>query len=281
MKTLSSIRTVKKALALLRGKKRIGFVPTMGAFHEGHLSLMRAAKRECDVVVVSLFVNPLQFGPSEDLSRYPRDLARDKKMAESAGVDWLWTPQVHELVPSHLATFVSVEQLSSRWEGASRPGHFRGVATIVTKLFHVVQPDCAYFGQKDYQQETIIKQLVRDLHFDLRLRVLPTVRESDGLAKSSRNVYLPPEDRQAAAVIYRALCEAKAAVKQGERDCRILRNRVESALQEEPRLKVDYIALCHPETLEPVDYVEGTAVLLIAAWVGPVRLIDNLVLKVS
>ncbi|TAK07399.1 MAG: pantoate--beta-alanine ligase, partial [Candidatus Manganitrophaceae bacterium] len=187
MKTVSSIKQIQKILAPLRGKKRIGLVPTMGAFHQGHLTLMRRAQRECDYVVVSLFVNPLQFGPKEDFATYPRTLASDRKMAEEAGVDLLWTPTAEEIYPAPYRTFVEVEEITRRWEGAVRPGHFRGVATVVAKLFQVVRPDRAYFGQKDYQQTRVIHQMVKDLHLDLSIRILPTVREKDGLAMSSRN----------------------------------------------------------------------------------------------
>jgi pantoate--beta-alanine ligase len=282
MKVISSIRTLKNILTPLRNKKkterrlRIGLVPTMGAFHEGHLSLMQTAKQECDFVVVSLFVNPLQFGPGEDFNRYPRDLARDRAWAKSTGVDLLWTPDAHDIVPSDLATFVDVAKMTDRWEGAVRPGHFRGVATIVTKLFQIIKPDIAYFGQKDYQQTVVIRQLVRDLHFDLKMRVMPTVRETDGLAMSSRNQFLSPADRMAATVLYRALQHAKQLVKKGERHCHGLQKEVESLIKKEPRAEVSYIAFCHPETLEPVEQALGKTVLLLAVRVGQVRLIDNM-----
>lgn len=279
---------MQRALTAIRARKsapRIGLVPTMGAFHEGHLSLMRKAVRECDIVVVSLFVNPLQFGPAgdarsaEDLKRYPRDLTADRKMAESTGVHFLFTPAPEEIVPSYLETSVSVDKTASRWEGAIRPGHFRGVATIVAKLFMIVKPDIAYFGQKDYQQTVVIKNMVRDLHFNLKLRILPTVRETSGLAKSSRNQFLSEKERLSASVLYRAMYHVKQRVKAGERDCYILQKQVESILVSEPSVHVDYIAFCHTETLEPMPVVLGKTVLLIAVRMGRVRLIDNVILQ--
>ncbi len=278
MKVISSIRTVQNILISLRNKRKtIGLVPTMGAFHEGHLALMRTAKQECDFVVVSLFVNPLQFGPSEDFNRYPRDLARDRTLAKSTGVDLLWTPDAHDIVPPDLATSVDVARVTDRWEGAVRPGHFRGVATIVAKLFQIIKPDIAYFGQKDYQQTVVIRQLIRDLHFDLKMRVMPTVRETDGLAMSSRNQFLSPEGRAAATVLYRALQHAQQLVKKGERHCHYLQKEVESLIKKEPVAKIDYVAFCHPETLEPVDQILGKTVLLMAVKIGSVRLIDNVI----
>jgi pantoate--beta-alanine ligase len=251
----------------------------MGAFHEGHLALIRRAKKECDLVVVSLFVNPLQFGPAEDFNRYPRDLTRDRQMAAAAGADFLFAPSAKEIVPPTLATSVVVEQVTRRWEGAIRPGHFCGVATIVSKLFQIVRPDIAYLGQKDYQQTVVIETLVRDLHFDLTLRILPTVREKDGLAKSSRNQFLSPTERQAATVLYQALYRAKQSVQAGKLNCHFLQNEVESVLRREPRITIDYVALTHPKTLEPIDQIEKQAVLLIAVRIGSVRLIDNIILK--
>lgn len=285
MNVISSINAIQKRLASVRGKKRggrslrVGLVPTMGAFHEGHLSLMKTAKRECDYVVVSLFVNPLQFGHAEDLTRYPRNLIEDRKMAETCGVDLLFAPSVETITPPDLATSVSVDSVAKRWEGASRPGHFQGVATIVAKLFQIIKPDVAYFGQKDYQQTVVIRKMVDDLHFDLKLRILPTVRERSGLAKSSRNRFLSVSEKQAATVLYCALSHAEQLVKKGKRDCDLLRKEVESVLRSEPRIAVDYAAFCDPETLEPVDRIIGKTALLLAARIGSVRLIDNVILK--
>ena len=274
---ISSMGTLQRTLAPIRGKKRIGLVPTMGAFHEGHLSLIQKAQRECDYAVVSLFVNPLQFGEAKDFDRYPRDTAADQAWAERHGVDLLFTPKAEEIVPTDMDTVVSVPSLSGRWEGVSRPGHFQGVATIVTKLFQLIKPDIAYFGQKDYQQVAVIQQLVRDLHFDLKIKVMPTIREKDGLAKSSRNQLLSPEDRAAATVLYRALYHAKQSVKEGGRDCRILQKEVELILKKEKRADLDYVAFCDPKTLEPVNRVTGKTAILLAVRMGSVRLIDNLI----
>ena len=280
MKTVSKIGPLRKILSLIRDRKRIGFVPTMGAFHEGHLSLMRRAKRECGWVVVSLFLNPTQFGPNEDFNSYPRTLASDKKKAESAGVDLLWTPSAEEIYPPPYRTFVEVEALGRRWEGASRPGHFRGVATVVAKLLQVVRPDRLYLGQKDYQQTLVIRQMIRDLHFDTAVRLIPTVREKDGLAMSSRNQRLAPADRMAAPVLFRALEEARRLVSEGEQSGSKIVKRVGSVIRSEPRAAIDYAALCHPETLEPLDRLNDRAVLLLAVKIGGVRLIDNTLLQI-
>jgi pantoate--beta-alanine ligase len=251
----------------------------MGAFHEGHLTLMRRAKRECGITVVSLFVNPLQFGETEDFKRYPRDLKEDRKMAEVEGVDSRFTPMAAEIVPPDLETYISADRIADWWEGAFRPGHFRGVATMVAKLFHIIKPDIAYFGQKDYQQTVIIRKMVRDLNFNIKLRIIPTVREISGLARSSRNQFLSKAERSSASVLYRALQYAKTRVKEGNRDCRSLQNGVEAILLSEPSVKMDYIAFCNLSTLEPVSQVLGKIVLLLAARIGSVRLIDNIILK--
>lgn len=280
MKTLSSIKTVQKILQPLRGKKRIGFVPTMGAFHEGHLALMGRAKRECDYVVVSLFVNPLQFGPKEDFAAYPRPIALDRKKAQEAGVDLLWTPAAEEIYLPPYRTFVDVEEISRRWEGAVRPGHFRGVATVVAKLFQIVQPDRAYFGQKDYQQTRIICQMVKDLHFAVAIRILPTVREKDGLAMSSRNQRLSPAERAAAPILFNALKQAEARVRQGVHESRPLLQEVEALIRSEPLAQIDYVALCDPASLEPIEKIQKGAVLLLAVKIGSVRLIDNLLIRI-
>lgn len=279
MQTVSKIGAVQKILASVREQK-IGFVPTMGALHEGHLSLMRKAKRECGYLAVSIFVNPLQFGPKEDFKRYPRPLREDREKSESAGADLLWTPSAEELYPAPYRTFIEVEEIGRRWEGASRPGHFRGVATVVAKLLQVVRPDRLYLGQKDFQQSCVIRQMVRDLHFDTTVKVVPTVREADGLAMSSRNRRLAPADRAAAPVLYRALQAAGRLVREGERSGPKIVRQVESVIRSEPRAKIDYAALCDPETLEPIDRLKNSGVLLLAVKIGPVRLLDNLLLRV-
>ncbi len=258
--------------------ERVGLVPTMGYLHEGHLSLVRAARQECAQVVVSIFVNPTQFGPREDLSRYPRDLPRDLALLEQAGVDYVFTPAAEDVYPAGFSCYVDpTGSLVERLEGASRPGHFRGVATVVAKLFQVVRPQQAYFGQKDAQQVAVIRRLVADLHFGLTLRVLPTVREADGLAMSSRNAYLSPEERQAATILYKALTEARRQVDAGEQNTDVLRGALARTIAQEPRAHLDYADVCNPNTMLPLPRIEpGQPVLLaLAARVGPARLIDN------
>ncbi len=276
MKTVSRIKTAQTLLKLARRTEQIGFVPTMGAFHDGHLSLIRRARRECGYVAVSLFVNPLQFGGRGDYLTYPKDLKSDQRKAETSGVDLLWIPSVQEIYPPGHCTFIEVEEMSKRWEGAARPGHFRGVATVVAKLFQIVQPDRAYFGQKDYQQVRVIQRMVRDLHLNITLRVLPTVREEDGLAMSSRNVRLNDDDRKAAPVLYKALCHAKRLVGEGEDDCHRIVRQVKSLIRSESRATIDYVALCNPVTLEPIEALTEKAVLLLAVKIGDVRLLDNI-----
>jgi len=256
---------------------RLGFVPTMGALHEGHLSLVRRARRECERVAVSLFVNPTQFGPGEDFQRYPRDLPRDLALLEAEGVDTIFTPTVEEMYPEGFSTWVTVERLAERWEGASRPGHFRGVATVVLKLLNLVRPDRAYFGEKDYQQLRVVERMVRDLNVPTTIVACPTVREPDGLALSSRNAHLSPGERRAATVLWRALTAARAGYERRERDGATLRRIAEGVIAEEPLARLDYVAVADPTTLEPVARIgrEG-AVCLVAAWIGTIRLIDNL-----
>ena len=278
MRTIVRIKTLQAALAAAREGRRVGLVPTMGAFHEGHLALMRRVRRACDVVVVSLFVNPTQFGAGEDYDTYPRHLAADGAQAKKAGVDFLWTPRVDDLYPAGDQTGVEVGAIGRRWEGEHRPGHFRGVATVVAKLFAAVRPDRAYFGHKDYQQVCVIRQMARDLCFPITLRILPTVREADGLAMSSRNERLTPMARAAAPTLCRALQSARAMTQSGERRASALIERVESTLRASPPIQIDYVALCHPETLEPIDHITNKAALLTAIRIGPVRLIDNIIL---
>jgi pantoate--beta-alanine ligase len=262
--------------------RTIGLVPTMGALHEGHLSLVREARRMSDVVVVSVFVNPAQFGPSEDYERYPRDLTKDTALLTDYNVDYIFAPPVEEIYPKGFSAYVSVEGLANQFEGASRPGHFRGVATVVTILLNVVRPDFAFFGQKDAQQAVIIKRLVRDLAFDTEIIVLPTVREDSGLAISSRNLYLSAEERDSAAVIHRALVKAKEVYKGGERSAAKLAEIVRSTVEEEPRTRIDYISITDAETLEKLDKLDERPILIaVAAYVGKTRLIDNTMLNSS
>lgn len=261
------------------GGRCVGFVPTMGYLHEGHLELMRRAKERCGTVVASIFVNPAQFGPTEDFARYPRDLERDARLAEGAGVDAIFNPSVEEMYPPGYCTCVDVERLTGKLCGLSRPGHFRGVATVVTKLFNIVQPDCAFFGQKDAQQVLVIKRMATDLDLDLEVITVPTVREADGLAMSSRNVYLEPEQRRAALVLSRSLRRAQEAVLAGERDAAAIRQLVVELIKAEPLAEIDYVELySHPE-LEPVIRMEGQVLLALAVKIGRTRLIDNAVLE--
>lgn len=257
----------------------IGFVPTMGYLHEGHLQLVRRCRLENDYTVVSIFVNPIQFGPGEDFERYPRDEASDLKKLEEAGVDAAFIPSVEEMYPEKLLTYVDVEKLSEPMCGRFRPGHFRGVATVVAKLFNIVQPDRAYFGKKDYQQLKVIQKMVRDLNFPVEIVPVDTVREEDGLAMSSRNVYLSPEQRQAAAKIYRALLKGKEAFMGGERRARVLEELVRRELERESLFKVQYVEVRDAETLEETDEIKKPAVIAAAVYVGPARLIDNIELE--
>ncbi|MGH8104092.1 MAG: pantoate--beta-alanine ligase [bacterium] len=261
-------------------KRSIGFVPTMGFFHEGHLSLMLESKKENNKSVVSLFVNPTQFAAGEDLDNYPRDFDRDAKMAESAGVDVLFYPAPKAIYPAGYRTYVEVEDLSQVLCGKSRPTHFRGVATVVSKLFNIVKPHTAYFGQKDYQQCVIIRKMAADLNLDLKIKVLPTVREPDGLAMSSRNTYLSPGERQQAAVLYHGMAEAQAAYQAGERKAAPLRMKVENAVKSVPASKMDYIEVVHPDTLQPLETIgPAGGVIAVAVYIGKTRLIDNVILR--
>ena len=261
-----------------RAGRSIGVVPTMGALHAGHLSLLRRCRAENELAVMTLFVNPLQFDRQEDLARYPRDRDRDARLARDAGVDVIYAPTGEAMYPAGYATYVTVEGLTDRWEGATRPGHFRGVATVCAKLFTACRPDRAYFGQKDYQQTLVMRRLVADLGLGLELVVLPTVREADGLALSSRNALLTPEARRQAVTIPRALMAAQAAVKGGERDAEQLREAIEAQIRTAPMAEIDYVAVCDPDTLEPLTRIAERAVALVAARFGPIRLIDNILL---
>ena len=274
---VSTLEELRLARSLLDNP--LGLVPTMGYLHEGHLSLARQAREECQSVAVSIFVNPTQFGPTEDLSKYPRDLERDLKLLESVGVDLVWTPTPDIMYPPGYQTWVEVENLTRPLEGAQRPGHFRGVTTVVTKLFNAVQPQKAYFGQKDAQQAAVIRQMTSDLDFPVEIVVCPIVREPDGLAMSSRNVYLDPAQRQAATVLYRALQQAKAAYDKGEQDASKLRHMVQEAVASEPLAQLQYVSCADYDTLQEMNWVGGRKALLsMAVFFGKTRLIDNLVL---
>ncbi len=275
----SSFEMQKEVMSLKRQGKSIGFVPTMGALHEGHLSLVRQARKENDVVVVSIFVNPTQFGPNEDFERYPRQFDKDKELLEKENVEYVFYPSVSDMYPEGYETYVYLEKLHKHLCGLSRPGHFRGVATVVAKLFNIVQPDKAYFGQKDYQQALIIKKMVRDLNFPVEIVVMPIVRESDGLAMSSRNMYLSPEERKNATVLYRSLQKAKELIKAGERDVRKIKKEMEKIISSVPS-RIDYVEIVHPETLESLEVIpeKGSidrVVVAVAVFIGSARLIDN------
>lgn len=279
MKQLHTVSSMKATCRqVTRSGKTLGFVPTMGALHEGHLSLVRASTSRCNVTAVSIFVNPLQFGPTEDLAKYPRTLERDSAMLEEAGVDLLFFPSVEEMYPPGAKTRVHVAELSEKLDGASRPGHFLGVATVVNKLFEIVRPDLAFFGQKDAAQVAVLRKMVRDLDMDVEMVVCPIVREKDGLAMSSRNAYLTAEQRQQALVLHRSLMRVQAAADQGQRDAARLREIGEQVIAEELAARLDYFAVVDPDTLDPVQDVGGGALVAVAAYVGATRLIDNILL---
>ena len=261
------------------GNHTIGFVPTMGALHAGHLSLVREARVRCDVVVVSVFVNPAQFGPKEDFTSYPRDLTRDSALLAESKVDYVFAPAVAEIYPKGFSTYVTVEGLSEGLEGAARPGHFRGVTTVVALLLNIIRPDFAFFGQKDAQQAILIKQMVGDLAFDSEVVVLPTAREGSGLALSSRNDYLDDEQREAATVLYRSLSRAAAEYDKGERKAERLIEAVKSTIEKDPLARIDYVSINDAETLDKLDRIEDRPALLsLAVYIGKARLIDNIVL---
>jgi pantoate--beta-alanine ligase len=260
-----------------RAGKRVGFVPTMGALHAGHLSLVRTARAQSDVVIVSVFVNPKQFGPTEDFSKYPRDPERDAVMLAGEQTDYLFLPTTEEMYPAGAESWVNVEGLGEKLDGRSRPGHFRGVTTVVAKLFNIVQPDFAFFGQKDAAQVAIVSKMVRDLNFDVRIVVCPIVREPDGLAMSSRNAYLSPEQRKQALVLYRSLMRVQSLVDRGESSAARLLVAGTQVMAEEAAVKLDYFEIVNRETLDPVSDISSGALVAVAAYVGNTRLIDNLV----
>jgi pantoate--beta-alanine ligase len=276
MRVVTAIPELRAARAQLL--EPVGLVPTMGYLHEGHLSLARRARAECESVVASIFVNPTQFGPSEDLDAYPRDLPRDLELLDAEGVDLVWTPTPEVMYPSGFQTWVTVEKLTQPLEGALRPGHFRGVTTVVAKLFTGVWPQRAYFGQKDAQQARVIQQMTRDLNLPIEIVVCPIVREPDGLAMSSRNTYLDPKERRAATVLYRALAAAREAFEAGERDAERLRNIVAQVVADEPLVDLQYVSCADPGTLQELETVTDKALLSMVAFAGATRLIDNVVL---
>ncbi|MDA0733429.1 MAG: pantoate--beta-alanine ligase [Chloroflexi bacterium] len=278
MQIIKSIEDMNQACR--KARRPLGLVPTMGALHQGHLALVRQARTENATVAASIFVNPTQFGANEDLAQYPRDLEHDLDLLEHEGVELVFTPTPEAIYPPGFNTWIDVGEIGGKLEGAHRPGHFRGVATVVAKLFNIAQPDRAYFGQKDGQQTLVIRQLVRDLNLGLDMVIVPTVREPDGLALSSRNAYLTPEQRRAAPVIYQSLCRAKEDWREGNRDAESLRQTVRETLEREPLIeRIDYISLADTTTLAELETVEGRTILLVAVKLGTPRLIDNIILE--
>lgn len=279
MKICKTISEARAACGAVRGqRRRLGLVPTMGALHEGHLSLVRAARAQCDVVAASIFVNPTQFGLSEDLLKYPRQFERDCALLEKEGVEILFAPSVEEMYPQGAVSWVVVEGLSEKLDGRSRPGHFRGVTTVVAKLFHIIEPDAAFFGEKDAAQLAVIRRMVRDLNFPVEVVACPIVREPDGLAMSSRNAYLNPEERKRALVLQRSLQCVARLFRGGEKDSARLIYAGKQVFLSEPAVRRDYLEIVHPETLEPVEEISTNALVAVAAYVGSTRLIDNVVL---
>ncbi|ADQ45604.1 pantoate/beta-alanine ligase [Caldicellulosiruptor kronotskyensis 2002] len=280
MFVVKKIQEMKDIIKKLKKEgKSIGFVPTMGYLHEGHLSLVRLSKQQNDITIMSIFVNPIQFGPNEDYDRYPRDFERDKSLAEKEGVDYIFYPSVEEMYPEDFKTVVSVKKITEIMCGKSRPGHFDGVATVVLKLFNIVNPDRAYFGQKDAQQLAVIKQMVKDLNLDVEIVPCPIVREQDGLAMSSRNVYLSEEERKSATVLYRALNLAKEMIEKGQKDVSSIKRAMEEMILKEKYTKIDYIEFVNNDTFEIISKVEGKVLIALAVFVGKARLIDNIVVE--
>ncbi len=280
MEIVKTVQEMKAHSSLARSRgQTIALVPTMGFFHEGHLSLMREGRKRADLLVVSLFVNPTQFAPSEDLQAYPRDFHRDRKLAEEVQVDVLFFPETEEMYPPGHQTFIRVTEVTQGLCGKSRPAHFQGVTTVVAMLFHIVMPHVAIFGEKDFQQLVAIRQMVRDLHMEVEIVGMPTVREADGLAMSSRNVNLRTEERKAALSLYRSLKRAEELIAQGERKAGSIKSEMEKVLQTQPLVKLDYLQVCNAHTLKDVERIEGDVVIALAAYVGKVRLIDNLVFQ--
>lgn len=261
-------------------RKVIGFVPTMGALHEGHFSLIRAARKECDFVVVSIFVNPIQFGPTEDFKKYPRNFKKDKRLLKLEKVDLIFYPRVKDMYPKDFSTFVEEQFLSKPLCGKSRPGHFKGVCTVVAKLFNIVEPDVAYFGQKDYQQAQIIKRMVEDLNFPIKIKVLPIIRERDGLAMSSRNSYLSFKERKDATILLAALRLARTLINKGERSSRNLRKEIIQIIKSKKSAKIDYVEIVDAHTLRRLTRIKGKVLVALAVYIGKTRLIDNIVVRV-
>ena len=274
VKTVLEIRALRQKIS-----GTVGFVPTMGYLHEGHLALVKSAKAENSAVIVSIYVNPAQFGPREDFGAYPRELNRDLELLQGEGVDIVFVPSDEEMYPPEFSSWVDVEKVTERLEGASRPGHFRGVATVVAKLFNIVQPSRAYFGQKDAQQVMVIKRMVADLNMGVEVVVVPTVRESDGLAMSSRNIYLSSRERKAATILFKALTLARQLGQSGEKDAEKIRRQMTSLIQKEPLAQIDYVSIADAETLEELNLLDRPALASLAVRIGKTRLIDNMPLE--
>lgn len=281
MQLIEKIEEMKNYRKRIKNKgKSIGFVPTLGYLHQGHISLIKRARENCDEVVVSIFVNPLQFGPKEDYQRYPRDLSRDAEICQKEGVDVIFAPSLKEMYPKGYSTFIDMQgNLTQVLEGKFRPGHFKGVTTVLIKLFNIVYPDLSFFGEKDYQQALIVKKMVKDLNLDTKIVLSPTVREKDGLALSSRNSYLTLKERKAAPVLYRSLVKAKQAIEKGEEDPERVICLMEDLISKEPLAKIDYIDLVDPLTLERISQIKGDVLAVLAVRIGKVRLIDNMRVK--
>lgn len=278
MKIITTISGIKEVVSLAgKNGKTIGFVPTMGYFHEGHLSLIRSARKECSVLIVSIFVNPAQFGAGEDYETYPRDLAGDSSLAEGEKVDFIFAPGVSEMYPAGYSTFVEVESLSKIMCGRSRPLHFRGVTTVLMKLFDLIQPAAAYFGQKDAQQAIIVKKMVSDLNMGIRIKIMPIVRERDGLAMSSRNKYLNKEERKSAAVLYKALLEAKEDIAKGRKNVDEITEQIAETIENEKPARLDYVEIVDPENLTKKTAIDGPVLIAAAAYIGKTRFIDNII----
>ena len=275
----SASSLTKRVFEIKKHGKTISLVPTMGFLHEGHMSLIRKARKDTDYVIVSIFVNPIQFGPREDFKRYPRAIKRDLALCGREGVDIIFTPEANQMYPDGCATYVNVERISDMLCGASRPGHFRGVSTVVAKLFNITMPDVAYFGQKDAQQAIIIKKMAKDLNMSVKIKVMPIVREKDGLAMSSRNVYLDREERGRAQSIYKSLKSAEELFKRGERDSKKIISRIKQVIDKQLGIKIDYIAMVDTKDLKDIKRISGEALVAVAVWVGKTRLIDNIMLN--
>jgi pantoate--beta-alanine ligase len=282
VKTIENISRMSTFVKMMKKEgKSIGLVPTMGYLHEGHMSLVRAAKKHTDVVVMSIFINPLQFGPNEDFEKYPRDLKRDEEMAREAGVDVIFYPSLKDMYPEDYATYVYVDKLTGNLCGESRPGHFKGVATVVTKLLNIVRPEVAYFGQKDMQQAMMIRKMASDLNMDTEVKIMPIVREKDGLAMSSRNMYLSGAERSDAAILYQSLLKAEALIKSGERDARRVIKVVEDMIKTKHPARIDYVKLVDTKELKDLKTITGEIALAVAVFFGNTRLIDNITIMVK